>query len=293
MTSLCFVDFFPHSAFDASSYSKEEDFDVERVDVDSFYGENEPLVGSGRKKPFVWCGCWKNKYCKRIWAILTPDVLKTLLLVAVFITVVVLFTRFGEIETELNVHAVTMDEPWVYNTTTFGLAFLNVVIEAQKVPTEGEFWFRANLVGGLSCPTVMNTSDCLEEVLLTTDHSAKLTRMFSLDQTSLSSLIVSTNYPKPVGFNVEFEELSDFVSYEVIIAGIVLICVYVLIIFEIVHRTIAAMFGAFVALAVLSSIRSRPTFEEVMTWIDWETCGKMEKTNFLNFILFFKDFCLE
>ncbi len=59
----------------------------------------------------------------------------------------------------------------------------------------------------------------------------------------------------------------------VIIAAVVLIFVYALIIFEIVHRTLAAMFGAFLTLAVLSNLRARPSFEEVLTWIDWETCG--------------------
>ncbi len=69
------------------------------------------------------------------------------------------------------------------------------------------------------------------------------------------------------------EELHAAVEYQVLIAALVLVLVYILIIFEVVHRTIAAMFGAFSVLAVLSNLRARPSFEEVLTWIDWETCG--------------------
>jgi len=54
---------------------------------------------------------------------------------------------------------------------------------------------------------------------------------------------------------------------------LILAGVYCLIVFELVHKAIAAMFGAFVALAILSKIQVRPTFPEVVTWIDFETCG--------------------
>lgn len=66
---------------------------------------------------------------------------------------------------------------------------------------------------------------------------------------------------------------SDVASSSVIIAGVVLICVYSMIILDLVHRTLAAMLGAFASLSVLSFIHERPAFSEVMTWIDWETCG--------------------
>ena len=33
------------------------------------------------------------------------------------------------------------------------------------------------------------------------------------------------------------------------------------------------MVGAFAALAALANIHERPSFEEVITWIDWETLG--------------------
>ncbi|XP_040896581.1 P protein [Toxotes jaculatrix] len=66
---------------------------------------------------------------------------------------------------------------------------------------------------------------------------------------------------------------SLFVSVEtqVAIAGIILAGVYVLIIFEIVHRTLAAMLGSLAALAALAVIGDRPSLVTVVEWIDYET----------------------
>ncbi|XP_023269032.1 P protein [Seriola lalandi dorsalis] len=66
---------------------------------------------------------------------------------------------------------------------------------------------------------------------------------------------------------------SLFVSVEtqVAIAGIILAGVYVLIIFEIVHRTLAAMLGSLAALAALAIIGDRPSLVTVVEWIDYET----------------------
>ncbi|XP_072040716.1 P protein-like [Amphiura filiformis] len=57
----------------------------------------------------------------------------------------------------------------------------------------------------------------------------------------------------------------------VICAAIILVGVYVLIGFELVHRTVAAMVGSFAALATLSAFNERPSMEVVMTWLDYET----------------------
>ena len=62
-------------------------------------------------------------------------------------------------------------------------------------------------------------------------------------------------------------------QYEVLIAACVLAGVYVLIIFELMHRTIAAMLGSFVCLGFVAVIHGRPSFEVVINWIDFETVG--------------------
>jgi len=48
---------------------------------------------------------------------------------------------------------------------------------------------------------------------------------------------------------------------------------YILIIFDLMHRTVAAMMAAFIALGTLSNLHKRPTFETVVSWIDYETIG--------------------
>uniref|UniRef100_A0A8C7N1V5 OCA2 melanosomal transmembrane protein n=1 Tax=Oncorhynchus kisutch TaxID=8019 RepID=A0A8C7N1V5_ONCKI len=55
-------------------------------------------------------------------------------------------------------------------------------------------------------------------------------------------------------------------SHFIILGG-----VYVLIIFEIVHRTLAAMLGSLAALAALAMIGDRPSLSTVVEWIDYET----------------------
>ncbi|GFQ75001.1 p protein, partial [Trichonephila clavata] len=57
----------------------------------------------------------------------------------------------------------------------------------------------------------------------------------------------------------------------IIMALCVLIGLYILIIFELVHRTLAAMIGATVAISCLAVVGERPSLIEVLTWMDVET----------------------
>ncbi|XP_072470680.1 P protein isoform X2 [Notamacropus eugenii] len=61
------------------------------------------------------------------------------------------------------------------------------------------------------------------------------------------------------------------IETQVTIASVILAGVYVLIIFEIVHRTLAAMLGSLAALAALAVIGDRPSLVRVVEWIDYET----------------------
>jgi Na+/H+ antiporter NhaD/arsenite permease-like protein len=49
----------------------------------------------------------------------------------------------------------------------------------------------------------------------------------------------------------------------VAIGILILVAVYVLIVFELVHRAIAALVGSFWALAFLSAVEQRPSFDDV------------------------------
>ncbi|XP_059611136.1 P protein-like [Phlebotomus argentipes] len=57
----------------------------------------------------------------------------------------------------------------------------------------------------------------------------------------------------------------------VIYATMILIALYVLIIFDIVHRTFAAILMSTLAIGVLAMLGDRPTMEEIVSWIDYET----------------------
>ncbi|XP_064223890.1 P protein isoform X1 [Aotus nancymaae] len=81
----------------------------------------------------------------------------------------------------------------------------------------------------------------------------------SLQQTQAVPLLMAHQY------------LPASVEAQVTIATAILAGVYVLIIFEIVHRTLAAMLGSLAALAALAVIGDRPSLTHVVEWIDFET----------------------
>lgn len=57
----------------------------------------------------------------------------------------------------------------------------------------------------------------------------------------------------------------------VICAAVVLLGLYVLIIWDVVHRTFAAIIASTLALSVLAILHQKPSMEEVISWIDVET----------------------
>lgn len=86
-------------------------------------------------------------------------------------------------------------------------------------------------------------------------------------------LNVSTPTVQSVGLEFKVLQLSHWVRYQVSIGIAVIILVYLLIIFELVHRTLAALIGSFWALAALALVEERPSFHEVISWIDYDTIG--------------------
>ncbi|XP_057406690.1 P protein isoform X2 [Balaenoptera acutorostrata] len=81
----------------------------------------------------------------------------------------------------------------------------------------------------------------------------------SLQQTQVVPLLMAHQY------------LRTSIEAQVTIAAVILAGVYVLIIFEIVHRTLVAMLGSLAALAALAVIGDRPSLTHVVEWIDFET----------------------
>ncbi|XP_069732151.1 P protein [Phaenicophaeus curvirostris] len=77
--------------------------------------------------------------------------------------------------------------------------------------------------------------------------------------------------PGSVPLSVRHQYLHANIEAQVTIASIILVGVYVLIILEIVHRTLAAMLGSLAALAALATVGERPSMIKVVEWIDYET----------------------
>ncbi|XP_067888891.1 P protein isoform X2 [Heterodontus francisci] len=74
-----------------------------------------------------------------------------------------------------------------------------------------------------------------------------------------------------VPLSIRHQYLYANVETQVAIASVILAGVYALIIFEIVHRSLAAMLGSLAALATLAVIGERPSMVTVVEWIDYET----------------------
>ncbi|XP_078400941.1 P protein isoform X1 [Cetorhinus maximus] len=74
-----------------------------------------------------------------------------------------------------------------------------------------------------------------------------------------------------VPISIRHQYLYANVETQVAIASVILAGVYALIIFEIVHRSLAAMLGSLAALAALAVIGDRPSMVRVVEWIDYET----------------------
>ncbi|NWV62760.1 P protein, partial [Malurus elegans] len=77
--------------------------------------------------------------------------------------------------------------------------------------------------------------------------------------------------PGSVPLSMKHQYLHANIEAQVTVASIILVGVYVLIILEIVHRTLAAMLGALAALAALAIVGERPSMVRVVEWIDYET----------------------
>uniref|UniRef100_A0A8C3Y3L1 OCA2 melanosomal transmembrane protein n=1 Tax=Catharus ustulatus TaxID=91951 RepID=A0A8C3Y3L1_CATUS len=74
-----------------------------------------------------------------------------------------------------------------------------------------------------------------------------------------------------VPLSMRHQYLHANIEAQVTVASIILVGVYVLIILEIVHRTLAAMLGSLAALAALAIVGERPSMVKVVEWIDYET----------------------
>ncbi|XP_077518615.1 P protein-like isoform X2 [Amblyomma americanum] len=74
-----------------------------------------------------------------------------------------------------------------------------------------------------------------------------------------------------VSLSLDVSAFTELTQLGLVMGGAVLLGLYVLIVFELVHRTLAAMLAATAAIACLALIGDRPSLAKVMSWLDVET----------------------
>ncbi|XP_044175790.1 P protein-like isoform X1 [Acropora millepora] len=127
-----------------------------------------------------------------------------------------------------------------------------------------------NLIGkkksrGINSSCISSTSEAFCDPI-----SVTLTFNFTANDT-VTHLMFTLNTSFPLGFSMNhfLEPICE--EDQIIIAFVILIGVYILIIFELVHRATAAMLGSLGALAALSYVNKRPPLQTILTWVQWET----------------------
>ncbi|XP_046511081.1 P protein isoform X4 [Equus quagga] len=139
----------------------------------------------------------------------------------------------------------------------------HVVVEVTQVDAPGSRWRRPQQV-------THNWTIFLNPRRNERSVVSKTFEVLSRDTVSIS-IRASLQQTPAIPLLMAHQYLRASVEAQVTIAAVILAGVYVLIIFEIVHRTLAAMLGSLAALAVLAVIGDRPSLTHVVEWIDFET----------------------
>ncbi|XP_031624818.1 P protein-like [Contarinia nasturtii] len=84
-------------------------------------------------------------------------------------------------------------------------------------------------------------------------------------------VLLKKNTPEGITVNLHFDPTPVDVHVGAVCAGLVLLMFYVLIIYEIVHRTFAAIIASTVSIALLSVLNDRPDIKEIIQWMNCET----------------------
>lgn len=84
-------------------------------------------------------------------------------------------------------------------------------------------------------------------------------------------LVLSTNCSVTFALALAYEFKSFSIESGIGFGAAVLIFLYILIIFEIVDRTFAALIAANLSIAALALFNERPRLEEIIAWIDMDT----------------------
>lgn len=113
-----------------------------------------------------------------------------------------------------------------------------------------------------------------------TDDERKRSHVFKISEKSFEAirdkdakaiLKLRTNIEESLPIQLAYDPSPIDKVTGVMYASVVLLGLYIMIIWEIVHRTFAAMIASTLSIAILAYMNERPTMPELMSWIDVET----------------------
>ncbi|XP_078737261.1 P protein [Lampetra fluviatilis] len=144
--------------------------------------------------------------------------------------------------------------------------FLLVEVHQQEVEQRGRAGGRPpRRVRMLFNWTIPLESRNMEQTLMTRDIDT-----ISSDEVSVRvRAFVSRGRVVPLAASHRYQYASA--ELQATAAALILTAVYAFIVFEVVHRALAAMLGSLAALAVLAAIGNRPALTTVVAWIDYGT----------------------
>lgn len=213
----------------------------------------------------------------------TFERIKILLILLALLTSIVVFSlKRVEHDGGFNLVATRAEEPLIVPAAmAANRRVLETILSVQPAPTP-QFPSPTTVSVCVQASTsgfLWNTIDPCWEVVA--DPQLELVEMhhdFFLDDPELDPytdwrFMITTNSPSSLALTFHYRDIFPFVRYQVVMGALVLVLVYVLIVFELVHRTIAALIGSFVCIGVYSVLHARPTFFGVISWIDFETVG--------------------
>jgi P protein len=88
---------------------------------------------------------------------------------------------------------------------------------------------------------------------------------------SIMKVNIITNLAESMSINLAYDPTPLNKNIGILCATVVLLGMYILIIWELVHRTFAAMVASTLAIGVLAAMNERPSMAVVISWIDTET----------------------
>ncbi|CAF0901256.1 unnamed protein product, partial [Brachionus calyciflorus] len=214
---------------------------------------------------------------------------KTIILVIYSIVCIILFSLNGPVELKWTQTVISSSQINQFSCSTHShgnsAKFLRLKLNGPFIEEEdlnknevnsGKY-VRINLLKKTSLALVSNWSLILEIPEKNDEYKENkiVSKNFNLKKSyKLDELIfqVNTNVNKHLSFNYNCQKLSDQFEYRIVCSTCLLIFVYILIIFELTHRTLAAGLGAIGGITLISIIETeKPSLELIVTWVEWET----------------------